>query len=134
MPVRAHQVGALSTGDGMVATIELLNVSRASASGVSCGCTDSIASYDILGRHQVPHWKPVVPTFTLLFTFMRLTSFQVLDEHSCRHAAAILSRHYARLASSPNHLTTASSPSLRGLPGWPFTWHGAVSLAFQLTL
>jgi len=131
-PVQAHQVGALATGDNMVAASELLDGSRASAAGVICGCADRIASYDILGRHQVPYWKPVVPTFTLLFTFMRLTSFQVLNEHSCRHAAAILSRHYARFASPPNHLTTASSPSPRGLPCWPFTWHGAVSLAFQL--
>ena len=78
MPVQAHKVGALSTGDDVVAAIALLGVSRASASGVIYGCADIIASYDILGRHQVPHWKPVVPAFTLLFTFMRLTSFQVL--------------------------------------------------------
>ena len=78
LPVRAHKVGALSTGDNMVAAIKLLGVSRASASGVIYGCADIIALYDTLGWHQIPHWKPVVPTFTLLFTFMHLTSFHVL--------------------------------------------------------
>ncbi len=76
MRVRARKVGALATGDDMVAAIELLGVSRASASGVICGCADIIASYDILGQRQVLYGKLVVPTFTLLFTFMRLTSFQ----------------------------------------------------------
>jgi len=113
MRVRARKVGALSTGDDTVSAIELLVISRASASGVICGCADIIASYDILGRHQVPHWKPVVPTFTLLFTFMCLTSFQVLDEHSCGHAATMLSCHYAKRASPPNRLSTASSLSPR---------------------
>jgi hypothetical protein len=42
--VRARKVGALSTGDDMVSAIELLGVSRASASGVICGCADIIAS------------------------------------------------------------------------------------------
>jgi len=78
MPVWAHKVDALSTGNDMVAAIELLGVSRASTSSVIYGDADIIASYDILRRHQVPHWKPVVPTFTLLFTFMHLTSFPVL--------------------------------------------------------
>jgi hypothetical protein len=76
MRIRARKVGALATGDDMVSAIELLGVSRASASGVICGCADIIASYDIPGRHQVPHWKPVAPTLTLLLTFMCLTSFQ----------------------------------------------------------
>ncbi len=78
MPVWARKVGAPSTGNDMVVAIELLGVSRAFTSGVIYGVVDINASYDILSRHQVPHWKPVVPTFTLLFTFMHLTSFQVL--------------------------------------------------------
>ena len=65
------------SGEDFQAT-ELLGVSRAFASGVIYGCADIIDSYDILSGHQVPHWKPVVPTFTLLFTFMHLTSFPVL--------------------------------------------------------
>jgi hypothetical protein len=79
MRVRAHKVGTQTTGDDMVSAIELLGVSRASASGVICGGADIIASYDILGWHQVSHWKPFMPAFTLLLTFMCLTSFQVLD-------------------------------------------------------
>jgi len=113
MRIRARKVGALATGDDMVSAIELLGVSRASASGVICGCADIIASYDIPGRHQVPYWKPVAPTLTLLLTFMCLTSFQVLDEHCCGHAAAMLSCHYAKRASPPNRLSTASSLSPR---------------------
>jgi len=102
-----------TTGDDTVAAIALLGVSRAYAAGVLCGCADILASYDILGRHQVPHGQQSVPAFTLLFTFMRLTSFQVLDEHGCGHAAAMLSCHYAKRASSPKRLSTASSPSPR---------------------
>jgi len=113
MRVRAHKVGTLTTGDDMVSAIESLGVSRAAAAGVICGCADIIASYDILGRHQVPHCKPGVPTFTLLFTFMYLTSLQVLDEHSCGHATAMLACHYATRASPPNRLSTASLLSLR---------------------
>jgi hypothetical protein len=109
MQVRARQVGALSTGDDMVSAIGLLDVSRASASGVICGCADIIASQDILGKHQSCGQMPNAPTFTLLFTFMHLTSFQMLDEHSCGHTAAMLSCHYAKRASPPNRLPTAIS-------------------------
>jgi hypothetical protein len=69
MQVRAHKVGTQLTGDDMVSAIEPLGVSGR-LSGVICGGADIIASYDILGWHQVSHWKPFMPAFTLLLTFM----------------------------------------------------------------
>jgi hypothetical protein len=116
----------------MVSAIELLGVSRASASGVICGGADVIASYDILGWHQVSHWKPFMPAFTLLLTFMCLTSFQVLDEHSCGHATVMLACHYTTRASPPNRLSTASLLSFRegchdgrSLGMWLCLWHSS---------
>src|SRR6266478_4835252 len=49
MRVRAHKVGTQTTGNDMVSALELLGVSRASASGVIYDGADIIASYDILG-------------------------------------------------------------------------------------
>jgi len=116
----------------MVSAIKLLGVSRASASGVICGGADIIASYDILGWHQVSHWKPFMPAFTLLLTFMRLASFQVLDEHSYGHATAMLACHYTTRTSPPNRLSTASLLSLRegcrdgrSLGMWLCLWHSS---------
>jgi len=106
--VRAHKVSTLPTGDDMVSAIKLLGVSR-----TVCGGADIIASYDILSLYQVSHWKPFMPAFTLLLTFMCLTSFQVLDEHSCGHATTMLACHYITRTSPPNRLSTASLLSLR---------------------